>query len=88
LLLLDEATSALDTESEQAIQGALDILMEGRTVVAIAHRISTLRNFDRIVVMDQGAIIDDGSPTELASRPGPFQDLLSRQNVIPMSRAA
>jgi ATP-binding cassette subfamily B protein len=88
LLLLDEATSALDTESEQAIQGALDILMEGRTVVAIAHRLSTLRNFDRIVVMDQGAVIDDGSPTELASRPGPFRDLLQRQNVIPMSRAA
>ncbi len=88
LLLLDEATSALDTESEQAIQGALDILMEGRTVVAIAHRLSTLRNFDRIVVMDQGAVIDDGSPAELSARPGPFRDLLSRQNVIPMSRAA
>jgi ATP-binding cassette subfamily B protein len=88
LLLLDEATSALDTESEQAIQGALDILMEGRTVVAIAHRLSTLRNFDRIVVMDKGAVIDDGSPAELSARPGPFRDLLSRQNVIPMSRAA
>ncbi len=88
LLLLDEATSALDTESEQAIQGALDILMEGRTVVAIAHRLSTLRNFDRIVVMDQGAVIDVGSPAELSARPGPFRDLLSRQNVIPMSRAA
>jgi ATP-binding cassette subfamily B protein len=88
LLLLDEATSALDTESEQAIQSALDTLMEGRTVVAIAHRLSTLRNFDRIVVMDQGEVIDDGSPTELSSRPGPYRDLLSRQNVIPMSRAA
>ncbi len=88
LLLLDEATSALDTESEQAIQGALDTLMEGRTVVAIAHRLSTLRNFDRIVVMHQGEIIDDGSPDELSSRPGPYRDLLSRQNVIPLSRAA
>ncbi len=88
LLLLDEATSALDTESEQAIQSALDTLMEGRTVVAIAHRLSTLRNFDRIVVMDQGAVIDDGSPSELSARPGPYRDLLSRQNVIPMSRAA
>ena len=62
--------------------------MEGRTVVAIAHRLSTLQNFDRIVVMDQGAVIDDGSPAELSSRPGPYRDLLSRQNVIPMSRAA
>jgi ATP-binding cassette, subfamily B, bacterial len=88
LLLLDEATSALDTESEQAIQGALDTLMEGRTVVAIAHRLSTLRNFDRIIVMDNGAVVDDGSPAELSSRPGPYRDLLTRQNVIPMVRAA
>lgn len=88
LLLLDEATSALDTESEQAIQSALDTLMEGRTVVAIAHRLSTLRNFDRIIVMDNGAVIDDGSPTELSARPGPYRDLLARQNVIPMVRAA
>lgn len=88
LLLLDEATSALDTESEQAIQGALDTLMEGRTVVAIAHRLSTLRNFDRIVVMANGEVVDDGSPAELAGRPGPYRDLLARQNVIPMPRAA
>jgi ATP-binding cassette, subfamily B, bacterial len=88
LLLLDEATSALDTESEQAIQAALDILMQGRTVVAIAHRLSTLREFDRIIVMDQGEVIDDGSPMDLSMRPGPYRDLLSRQNVIPISRAA
>ena len=88
LLLLDEATSALDTESEQAIQGALDTLMEGRTVVAIAHRLSTLRNFDRIIVMANGEVVDDGSPSELAGRPGPYRDLLTKQNVIPMPRAA
>ena len=79
ILLLDEATSALDSESEAAIQVALDNLMRGRTVIAIAHRLSTLRNFDRIVVMDAGRVIDDGSPLELAHRPGPYRDLLRQQ---------
>jgi ATP-binding cassette, subfamily B, bacterial len=80
VLLLDEATSALDSESEAAIQEALDNLMSGRTVIAIAHRLSTLRNFDRIVVMDAGRVIDDGPPEVLASRPGVYRDLLRRQN--------
>ncbi len=79
ILLLDEATSALDSESEQAIQVALDNLMRGRTVIAIAHRLSTLRNFDRIVVMDAGRVIDDGAPLELAHRPGPYRELLRKQ---------
>jgi ATP-binding cassette subfamily B protein len=79
ILLLDEATSALDSESEAAIQVALDNLMRGRTVIAIAHRLSTLRNFDRIVVMDAGRVIDDGSPLELAHRPGPYRELLRQQ---------
>ena len=77
----DEATSALDTESEQAIQQALDRLMSGRTTIAIAHRLSTLRNFDRIVVMDRGRIVDDGSPAELANRAGPYRDLLRKQGM-------
>jgi ATP-binding cassette subfamily B protein len=81
ILLLDEATSALDTESEQLIQAALDDLMKGRTVIAIAHRLSTLRGFDRIIVMDGGRIIDDGSPSELAHRPGPYRDLLDKQRM-------
>jgi ATP-binding cassette subfamily B protein len=79
VLLLDEATSALDSESEQEIQRALDTLMQGRTVIAIAHRLSTLQNFDRIVVMDAGRVIDDGPPEVLAARPGPYRDLLRRQ---------
>ena len=79
ILLLDEATSALDSESEQAIQAALDILMQGRTVVAIAHRLSTLRNFDRIIVMEGGRVIDDGPPDILSQRPGPYRDLLRAQ---------
>jgi ATP-binding cassette, subfamily B, bacterial len=81
ILLLDEATSALDTESEQLIQAALDDLMQGRTVIAIAHRLSTLRRFDRIIVMDRGQIVDDGTPTALANRPGPYRDLLNKQHM-------
>lgn len=81
ILLLDEATSALDSDSEHAIQHALDNLMQGRTVIAVAHRLSTLRNFDRIVVMEDGRIIDDGSPDELSQRPGPYRDLLRKQMV-------
>ena len=88
ILLLDEATSALDTESEQAIQAALDTLMTGRTVIAIAHRLSTLQNFDRIIVMDHGRIVDDGSPAELAARPGPYRELLRKQRMDPLPIAA
>jgi len=79
ILLLDEATSALDTESEQLIQQALDRLMVGRTVIAVAHRLSTLKNFDRIVVMEAGRVVDDGPPDVLAGRAGPYRDLLRSQ---------
>jgi ATP-binding cassette subfamily B protein len=79
ILLLDEATSALDSASEEAIQKALDRLMVGRTVIAIAHRLSTLNNFDRIIVMSAGKVIDDGSPEELRQRPGLYRDLLAKQ---------
>ncbi len=88
ILLLDEATSALDTEFEQAIQDALDRLMAGRTVIAIAHRLSTLQSFDRIIVMDNGRIVDDGSPATLAARPGPYRDLLRKQHMNPIEAAA
>ena len=88
ILLLDEATSALDSESERAIQSALDRLMHGRTVIAIAHRLSTLQRFDRIIVMDQGHIIDDGTPAELAARPGPYRELLRKQTMEPLPQAA
>ncbi len=89
ILLLDEATSALDSESERAIQDALDRLMQGRTVIAIAHRLSTLKRFDRIIVMDHGRIIDDGPPDVLAARPGPYRDLLRKQQLLePLPEAA
>jgi ATP-binding cassette, subfamily B, bacterial len=79
IVLLDEATSALDSESEAAVQDALARLMRHRTVVAIAHRLSTLQRFDRIVVMDSGRVIDHGTPAALAARPGPYRALLDRQ---------
>ncbi|MDR3098998.1 MAG: ATP-binding cassette domain-containing protein, partial [Paraburkholderia sp.] len=83
ILLLDEATSALDSASEEAIQQALDRLMVGRTVIAIAHRLSTLNNFDRIIVMSAGKVIDDGSPEELRNRPGLYRELLAKQHGKP-----
>ena len=79
ILLLDEATSALDIESEEAIRGALDNLMRGRTVVAIAHRLSTLRGFDRIVVLEAGRALEDGPPDVLMGRPGAYRQLIERE---------
>jgi ATP-binding cassette subfamily B protein len=79
ILLLDEATSALDTASELAIQSALERLMQNRTVIAIAHRLSTLETFDRIVVINRGHVAQDGSPAALAVVPGIYQDTLARQ---------
>jgi ATP-binding cassette, subfamily B, bacterial len=79
ILLLDEATSALDTASELAIQSALERLMKNRTVVAIAHRLSTLQNFDRIVVLNRGRVVQDGSPAELAAVPGIYRQTLEKQ---------
>ncbi len=76
ILLLDEATSALDTESEEAVRQALDRLMKGRTVIAIAHRLATLRNFDRIVVLRRGAVVEDGPPQALMQREGVYRDLI------------
>ncbi len=80
ILLLDEATSALDSESEAAVQRALNRLMQGRTVIAVAHRLSTLQDFDRILVMQSGKILQDGTPAELECSNGPFRDLLRRQS--------
>lgn len=88
VLLLDEATSALDSESEAVVQEAIDRLARGRTVISVAHRLSTLRDFDRIVVMAAGRIVDEGAPAELARRPGPYRDLLRRQETTAISRAA
>lgn len=80
ILVLDEATSALDSQSEKHVQDALDRLQAGRTVIAVAHRLSTLQGFDRIVVMDHGRIVQDGSVSELENMPGLYRDVLMRQD--------
>jgi ATP-binding cassette subfamily B protein len=84
ILLLDEATAALDSESEEAIREALSRLMRGRTVIAIAHRLATLRNFDRVVMLKSGKIIEDGPPDRLMQGQGPYRELVTQE----MSRLA
>jgi ATP-binding cassette subfamily B protein len=84
LLLLDEATSALDGDSEEAIREALGRLLRGRTVIAIAHRLSTVRHFDRVVVLHAGEVAQDGPPDHLARHNGLYRSLVQRE----MSRLA
>jgi ATP-binding cassette, subfamily B, bacterial len=79
ILLLDEATSALDAESERAVQEALDRLMEGRTTLVIAHRLATIRAADRILVLDQGRIVEEGSHEMLLARGGLYARLAALQ---------
>ncbi|MGR3198673.1 MAG: ABC transporter ATP-binding protein, partial [Paracoccus sp. (in: a-proteobacteria)] len=80
ILILDEATSALDSEVEAAIQSRLEALMQGKTVIAIAHRLSTIAAMDRLVVMDRGRIVEQGSHAELLARGGIYARLWQRQS--------
>ena len=79
ILILDEATSALDTESERAVQAALDNLLQGRTALVIAHRLSTVRHADEIVVLDEGQIIERGSHDDLLAQQGTYARLYAMQ---------
>jgi ATP-binding cassette subfamily B protein len=90
LLVLDEATSALDVESEEEIKRALRVLMQGRTVIAVAHRLSTVRTFDRIVVIQSGRIMQDGQPDELMHTDGIYRELMRGEiaRLTPASAAA
>ncbi|WP_050930551.1 ABC transporter ATP-binding protein [Aestuariivita boseongensis] len=79
VLLLDEATSALDTQSEKVVQDALDKLSGGRTTLVIAHRLSTVRNADKIIVMDRGEVVEEGTHDDLLARGGAYSDLYRLQ---------
>jgi ATP-binding cassette subfamily B protein len=79
ILILDEATSALDAATEQKLQRALDEVMRGRTTFVIAHRLATIRNANRILVFDQGRVIETGTFDELVARGGRFAELAKAQ---------
>jgi ATP-binding cassette, subfamily B, bacterial len=91
IIILDEATSSLDSESELEIQRALEVLMRGRTVLGIAHRLSTVANFDRVIVLRDGRLVEDGPPAELRRRGGLFNQMCQLQEggaVVPLGMAS
>jgi ATP-binding cassette, subfamily B, bacterial len=83
ILILDEATSHLDTENERTVRAAIAELMEGRTTIVIAHRLSTVRDADRIVVLDRGQVAEQGTHLELIARGGPYAQLVGAQLALP-----
>ena len=88
ILLLDEATSALDVESEVLVQQALDRLMSEKTALIVAHRLSTVRNADRILVLDEGRIVEEGTHSQLLEQGGIYAQLYRRQVSPEMVREA
>ena len=81
ILLLDEATSALDTQSEEVVQKALETASQGRTTVAVAHRLSTVRGADRIFVLDNGKVVEAGTHGELVKRRGRYWEMVLAQSL-------
>lgn len=79
ILILDEATASVDSETEKEIQKALDNLVQGRTTIAIAHRLSTLQRADRLIVLDRGQVVEEGTHDELMAREGAYYNLYQAQ---------
>jgi len=79
ILILDDATSALDSQTEANVQEALEHVMQGRTSIVIAHRLSTVMNADKIVVLDQGEVVDIGTHEDLVNKPGVYRNLYEEQ---------
>ena len=88
VLILDEATSSLDSESEALIQQAMERLMKGRTSIVIAHRLSTVRSLDRILVFDRGEIAEQGTHATLAGKPGGIYRSLFERQVVELGHVA
>ena len=82
ILILDEATAALDSKAEAEVQGAIDRLEEGRTVVCVAHRLSTLRGMDKIIVLEEGRVVEEGGFAELLERDGVFAEMARKQGLV------
>ena len=83
ILILDEATASIDTRTEKLIQEALDRLLAGRTSFVIAHRLSTVRNADQVLVLDQGQVVERGTHDSLIEQGGLYADLYNRQFYVP-----
>jgi ABC-type multidrug transport system fused ATPase/permease subunit len=85
ILVLDEATASLDSQSEAEVQKAIDHLAENRTVICVAHRLSTLRSMDQILVIEKGRVLEQGSFDQLLTRRGLFTSMAARQSIFPQA---